>query len=334
MKRITLIVLAVAAAMAGCDKPQTLPARSLATAVERSSWQTPFGAGTLYSTANYHIYSTVTRPALMSVVPGFMEAAHDYYSKLTGLDSLPHEDAAPPDKRAPIYLLSTRREWAHLTSQLVHQNLQVYLSIEAGGFCYRDTCVFWDVGGLETLRLAAHEGLHQFFGRHKAHLPIWLEEGLCVSAEGFDLRGGEVVFQPERNLVRSSTLRTALLRHEWIGIEELVSMDGGDAVQPSPGAALEYALEYYAQLWALTLYLQSRPETHAAVGRIIADCAARKAAPLEPTHQDRDAIMRDRTGRMAGKLLARRIFRKYISGDFEAFDKGYQAFAMKLAGLS
>jgi hypothetical protein len=330
MKRITLVVLAVAAAMAGCAKPQTLPSRSMATAVEKSPWPTPFGAGTLYSTANYHIYSTVTRAALMAIVPGFMEAAHDYYSKLTGLDALPHEDAAPQDKLAPIYLVATRRQWAHLTSQLVHQNLQIYLCIDAGGFCYRDTCVFWDVGGLETLRLAAHEGLHQYFGRHNAHLPIWLEEGLCVSAEGFDLRDGGVVFQPERNLVRMSTLRSALVRHEWIGIEQLVSMDGGDAVQnPRPGAAVEY----YAQLWALTLYLQSRPETHAAVGRIIADCAARKVAPSELTPQDRDAIARDRTGRMAGKLLARQIFRKYVSEDSDAFDKGYQAYATKLAGL-
>ena len=32
MKRITLIALAVAAVVAGCDKPQTLPSRSLATA--------------------------------------------------------------------------------------------------------------------------------------------------------------------------------------------------------------------------------------------------------------------------------------------------------------
>ena len=330
MKRITLIALAVAVAVGGCDKPQTLPPRSTATAVQKSSWPTPFGTGTLYSTANYRIYSTVTRPALMAVAPGFMEAAHDYYSKLTGLDALPHEDAASRDKLAPIYLVATRKQWANLTSQLVHENLKVYLCIDAGGFCYRDTCVFWDVGGLETLRLAAHEGLHQYFGRHNAHLPIWLEEGLCVSAEGFDLRGGDVVFQPERNLVRMSSLRTALVRHEWIDIEDLVSMDGGDAVQnPRPGAALEY----YAQLWALTLYLQSRPETHAAVSRIIADCAARKVPPQELPPQDRDAIARDRTGRMAGKLLARQIFRTYVSEDSQAFDKGYQAFARKLAGL-
>jgi hypothetical protein len=130
--------------------------------------------------------------------------------------------------------------------------------------------------------------------------------------------------------VRSSTLRSALLRHDWIGIEQLVSMDGGDAVQdPRPGAAVEY----YAQLWALTLYLQSRPETHAAVGRIIADCAAGKVPPPQLTPQDRDAIARDPTGRMPGKLRARKIFRQYVSDDFEAFDKGYQAYATKLAGL-
>ncbi len=324
------MVLAVAAAMAGCDKPQTLPSRSTATSVQTSPWETPFGPGTLYSTANYHIYSTVTRPALMAVVPGFMEAAHDYYSQLTGLDALPHEDAASRDKRAPVYLVATRRQWASLTSQVVRQNLQVYLHIDAGGYCYNGACVFWDVGGLETLRLASHEGLHQYFARHNAHLPIWLEEGLCVSAEGFDLHGAEVVFQPERNLVRMSTLRSALLRNDWIGIDQLVAMDGGDAVQnPRPGAAVEY----YAQLWALTLYLQSRPDTHAAVGRIIADCAAGKVPPLKPTAQDRDAIARDPTGRMSGKLRAREIFRKYISGDFEAFDKGYHVYAMKLAGL-
>jgi len=140
---------------------------------------------------------------------------------------------------------------------LVGENLEIYLSIEAGGYCYRDTCVFWDVGGVETLRLAAHEGFHQFLGSHNAHLPMWLEEGLAVCCEGMDLRDNGVVFEPERNILRMDSLRTSLINRHIIPVEQLVSMDAGDAVKNArPGAALEY----YGQLWALSLYLQSSPQ--------------------------------------------------------------------------
>ena len=186
----------------------------------------------MYCTAHYRLYSTARRPALMSAMPGFLEAAHEHYIKVTGLADL------PGDAPLPVYMLAQRQQWAHFTEQLVRENLNIYLSIDAGGYCYHGTCVFWDVGGLGTMSLAAHECLHQFFARHNARLPIWLEEGLCVSAEGFDLQNGGVVFDPKRNLLRMSCLRNALVAGRWIDIEQLVSMDGGDAVQnPRPGAA-------------------------------------------------------------------------------------------------
>lgn len=325
MKRIPWIILSAAMLAAGCEQPGgSGELRPMTTSVRTAPWNEIFPSGTVYTTPHYRIYTTVSKPLLMSIAPGFMEAAHERYTEITGLK------APQIQKPAPIFLLATRRQWAEVTSQLVKENLNVYLSIDAGGFCYRDTCVFWDVGGLETLRLAAHEGLHQFFGRHDAHLPIWLEEGLCTSAEGFDVQGTRVAFRPERNFVRAGSLRTALIQHRWIQIERLVAMDGGDAVQDRrPGAALEY----YAQLWALALYLQSRPDTQAAVRQIIADCSGGRVPAVELTPQERQAAASDPTRRMGGKLLARQVFLKYVTRDLKTFDRDYQAFARKLAGL-
>jgi hypothetical protein len=137
------MVLAVVVAIVGCGGPgaRVSPvSRPLATAVQTSPWQTPFGPYTLYTTPHYRLYSTVTRKALMSVAPGFMEAAHDRYAQLTGL-------------------------------------------------------------------------------------------------------GDRVTFQPERNFVRMGSLRTALVQHRWIPVEELVAMDGGDAVQNRrPGVATPKAM--------------------------------------------------------------------------------------------
>ncbi len=278
----------------------------------------------MYCTAHYRLYSTARRPALMSAMPGFLEAAHEHYIKVTGLADL------PGDAPLPVYMLAQRQQWAHFTEQLVRENLNIYLSIDAGGYCYHGTCVFWDVGGLGTMSLAAHECLHQFFARHNARLPIWLEEGLCVSAEGFDLQNGGVVFDPKRNLLRMSCLRNALVAGRWIDIEQLVSMDGGDAVQnPRPGAALEY----YAQLWALAIYLQSRPDTRADVRQIINDGVAGKIAIAQFSPDQLGQVRSDPTGRAAGKLQAKEIFLRYVSSDLAEFDKGYRQFARELAGL-
>lgn len=326
MKRTLWIFLSAAVLAAGCGPGAAGKGelRPMTTTVRSAAWTDLFRGGTVYATPHYRIYSTVTRPMLMSIAPGFLEAAHDRYTEITGLNG------GGSQKPAPVFLLATRPQWAEVTRQLVQENQNIYLAIDAGGYCYRDTCVFWDVGGLETLRLASHEGLHQFFGRHDAHLPIWLEEGLCTSAEGFDVQQQNVAFRPERNFVRLGSLRTALIQHRWIPIEKLTAMDGGDAVQDTrPGAALEY----YAQLWALALYLQSRPDTQAAVKRIIADCSGGRVPAVELTPQERQAASADPTHRLGAKLLARHVFLQYVNRNPESFDRDYQAFARKLAGL-
>jgi len=320
MKSIVLS-LAGLLVLAGC-KSAPPAGDSLIVPVEKSAWQTPFGHGTVSATEHYQIFSTVSRPALMAAFPGFMEAAYARYAAMTGLKN----DAQEP---AQIYVLATRKQWDHFTRQMVKDNLQTYLSIDAGGYCYHGTCVFWDVGGVQTLRLAAHEGLHQFLGSRVGHLPIWLEEGLCVCAEGLDLESERVVFEPRRNRSRLACLRNALVARHWIKLEQLVSMDGGDAVRSTQP---NYALEYYSQLWALVQYLQSKPETRQAVESIIADAASRNLQPPLNAQLLKE-MARQGAGANPGKVFARLVFQKYIVQDLEGFERGYIEFARKLAEL-
>lgn len=323
----TILLAIIAIGPAGCqNKPQPdAVARDLqAPRATTARWQTPFGDGTSQTTDHYVIYSTVKRPELSAALPGFMEAALANYCQLTGLPM------PPRTKPMPLYMLSDRQQWAHLTRQIVKSRLDIYLSIDAGGYCYRGTCVFWDIGGPNTFSLASHEGLHQFLDQAlKNQLPPWLEEGLAACAEGLDISRQKVVFRPDRNLARVATLREAMIAGRWRPIEQLIQMDAGQAVSDRrPGAALEY----YAQLWALAVHLRSTPQGRQSIERLISDAAAGtllsgiKPAQLKLLAQNPDPAERVR-------LVWRLLFLQYVSNDLADFEVRYRATAKRLSGL-
>ena len=205
--RFRLLILAFSAA-SGCAPPAAPPdlAAPLETQVRRSSWSSPYASGEQLRSRHYRIYCTATNPQLVAIAPGFMEAAYENYLRLT---SLPDR---PADEPMPIYLLGTRKEWAALTLKVAGPQAGTYLKIEAGGYYRNGVCVFWDIGGLGTLAVASHEGLHQFLHhRLRQSLPIWMEEGLATLSEGYHVEGERVWFTPERNLFRFRDLRVAIV---------------------------------------------------------------------------------------------------------------------------
>jgi len=319
MSAMRIIVLAAAAgALAGCAQGPPQPVwTSLATEVQTERWASSFAVGVQQTTHNYCIYSTAHRTVLRKYMPGFMEMAHQNYLALTGLPNLP---AAEP---MPIYMLGTRREWAALTKHVVRHHTELYLAIEAGGYCYRGVCVFWDIG-VATLPVAAHEGLHQFFHHNmKNHLPMWLEEGLCVTAEGFELNDDMVVFTPDKNVARFTDLQRAITRGDWIPLDELLPMDAGDAIERHRF----HSVGYYGQLWALVQFIRSQPAYKAGMERMLRDAqAGRFAQTIGPRY----TRLR---GRMYNRLISERLFRHYITKDLKTFDSRFYAFAKKLVKL-
>ena len=296
----------------------------MATQVARSPWPTGPTGGSELATAHYRIFTTATNPALVTYMPGFLEAAYRNYLAITGLAD--RTGTAP----MPVYLMGSRREWVSLTMSVVGEKAAgPYLGIQAGGYCYQGVCVFWDIGVLGTFSVASHEGLHQFLHhRLQDRLPMWLEEGLCTVAEGYDLVDDAVTFTPRRNTFRFTDLRAALVQARFLPLQELLTMDSGEAV----GNTQEQAVGYYGQLWALLQFIRSNPTYAAGMQRLLADAQSGRLNQALGVSATDLAALRNQ-GRRYNKAVSLPLFRSYIAQDLAGFEKDYKAFATQLARL-
>ena len=320
-----MLIVSTCLSVLGCSQQDGgfAGGRPLATAAERSSWQSSYATGQAVATGHYRIYTTAKTHALLEYLPGFMEAAYQNYLELTGLSE------PTSANRMPIYMLGTRDEWAALTNKVTGPLAEAYLQIEAGGYCFNGACVFWDIGSLQTLSVSSHEGLHQFFHQRLTHrLPAWLEEGLCATTEGYEIRNDVVRFTPERNTSRFNDLRSALTAGWWIGLRDLLPMDAGDVVKHRT----EKAVGYYGQLWALVLFIRSRPEYRLGMQRMLADAETGKLHETTDFSPEAFTALLQR-GKLYNRAVSEKLFRSYICTDLEGFDREFHEFAERLAGL-
>ena len=321
--KLTILILSLVAAI-GCDGSgsQRL-GRPMVTTVHWETWEVPVGRGNVAQTPHYRIFTTSDRAQLRQYLPGFMEQARRHYLELTGLPAT--NNVGPME----MYVMGTRAEWANLTQhRFGERRSAVYLQLEAGGYMTDGVCVLWDLRSLDsTLSVASHEGLHQFFHhRLRNRIPMWAEEGLCATAEGFDLHGDTVWFTPANNPTRFTSLRKALVNDYWVPLAELLPMDAGDAVVQHRGLALGY----YAQVWSLALFIQSDPTYQAGFQRMLQDS---QNGTLMATVMG-GAAMPATAGRAYNRAISTPAFRHYISDDLEAFEAQWRRFSMDLAKLS
>jgi hypothetical protein len=314
------MLLLAAVLAAGCDAnthPTPRLGIAMQTQAERRPWSGPNLEGQQILTANYHLYTTTREPFLVDHMPGFLEAAHQNHLALSGLS------AGQAQKRMVVYLMASRNEWADLTQSHLGPQSGPYMHIQAGGYMTEGVCVFWNIGPLRTFRVASHEGLHQLFHLRLRHRPpVWLEEGLCTLAEGFQIRGHIVEFDPADNPDRFTAMRAGLTGGTWIPLRELLVMDAGEAISGKSSRAVQY----YGQLWALCLYLRSRPAWQAGVQRLLTDAESgqlHRAAGV-----GREAFDRQRT-RDLNRATATRLFEHYVTRDLDGFERDFMAFVKK-----
>ena len=334
---VRVALLAVSALLIGCDgQPSEKPlAVSMNVAVDRRPWRTPHAMGYSATSEHYRVFCTARRAALKAHLPGFMEAAYANYLRLTGL---PDDPSFEP---MPLYLLGTREEWAALTEKVLGSGSGA-LGIRAGGYCHNGTCVLWDMGGTGTMAVASHEGLHQFFHhRLRDRLPMWLEEGLCVQAEGHAIRGDGVVFTPLDNPKRFSVLRRAIVNGRTIPLAELLNMHSMDAIDRQREEVGQEASIYYGQLWALTAFLRDSPTYRPRMERMLADAAGGRfyetlrSSPDSAFVNVPESAMEElrRRPRIYNRTVSTDLFKAYINPDMEAFEREYMAYARKLVKL-
>ncbi|MBT3198601.1 MAG: hypothetical protein HN350_01675 [Phycisphaerales bacterium] len=325
--RTILLLMIAGLTLTGCEDPKPQPAGEtyqLTLQAQSVPWNTPHAKGQQLITDHYRIYTTVKKRSLLKYLPGLMEASYSRYLTLTGLSD------RPQNKRMPMYIMSTRKEWASLTQHRLGKHAGAALSISAGGYCYDGVCVLWDIGPRGTLSVAAHEGLHQFFAHRLAQsLPMWFEEGICVLAEGHQMHKGTLRFTPGNNPGRITALRNAIVNSHWKTIDQLLPMDAGDAVGTG---RIEKAVAYYGQVWSLAMFIRSQPIYNAGMQRMIAD--AQDGKIHNAMGLTADALKKlKRRGRAYNRTIAAPIFEHYICDDLERFEREYMAFSRELAGL-
>lgn len=342
-----LCVAAVIAALAGtsCSKPAATNPKAahapeshptLAAAFEPrvlsvEEWLYDGVPGRMIRTDSYAVFTTSTNRTIAERMPLFMEHALAHYS--TALGDLPR-----PRDPMKTYLFANRPEWARMTQRVMGNDAGPYLQIQRGGFSSQGTAVLYDIGIRDTFAIAAHEGWHQYTqSTFRVPLPVWLEEGLATYMEGFrwdalrrrpataDTTTGPSLpqFQPWYNWERYTALTRVARANRLMPLDQLVETTPQELVDASG----ERALAYYAQVWALTLYLAEGES-----GAMRADLEAMIADASSGRLTGR--VAREAGERGARLQLSRRrgdaVLRTYFGTSAADMDPGYRAFVAEI----
>ena len=297
-------------------------------------WQYETTPGRVFRTNFYTIYTTSSNRAISDRLPVFMEHALAHYTSTLG--TLPK-----PPSSMETFIFDNRPQWARMTQRVMGDDAGPYLQIQRGGFASRGTAVLFDIGVRDTFAIAAHEGWHQYTQQtFRVPLPIWLEEGVATYMEGFRwdaLRGRSSAandaiqgplapprFTPWYNWERFVTLVRAARANRLMPLTELVSTSPQDLVDIGG----DRALLYYAQVWALTLYLaEGEKGTMRGDLQTLLQDAANGAMATKVS-----SVVGDRAARSS--LLRRRgdaVLRTYFAKDAAAMNEGYMAFVAVIA---
>lgn len=293
--------------LAGCAAEPRRPA----VAFTNEEW--PFGrtTGRKLTTDHYELYTTLTDPVLIDALPDFVERAHARCRALI-------PPVKEPDGRMRIYLFATRSQWEAFTRKFTGERAETFLKVRNGGYSERGVTVIEYVSHAVTFPLLAHEGFHQYLYHHVGeNVPPWLNEGLAVWCEG--QRWGMYAlkdFDPWYNPSRKNQLIESLQGGHLHPLSRLLETHAGRIIEGSSRSVLTY----YAQVWALVLFLQEGEGGKYAAGfhRLL---AALGRPELE--EQARAGfIWSDEAEFNFGEA----IFRAYIRDDIAAVEREYVNF--------
>lgn len=278
---------------------------------ESEAWKYGSHAGHKLTTEHYEIYTTLRDDVLINALPDFVEAAYDNYCTLV-------PPTREPEERMKVYLFATRGQWEAFTRRFTGPRATVFLKVRNGGYSEQGVSVIEYVAHQITFPLFAHEGFHQYL--HccvNEQIPSWLNEGLAVYCEG--QRWGTYTlkeFDPWYNPKRRNDLAEALISNRLHRLGELLETDAGRIIEGSDKSVAAY----YAQVWALMLFLREGADGRYAAGfqRLLGELGN---ADL-PQYARAAHIWSDRETFNFGEAL----FRNFISDDLETAEREYLAF--------
>jgi hypothetical protein len=300
-----------------------LPLLDVPTLRAACGWSNPYGPGLQLITDRYRVFTTLSDPDLLALLPGFMESAHQAYNS-----DLPYP--IHPQTRSVVYLFANRGQWEAFTLDIAGPGAGAFLRIHDGAYCLNGAVVAYDLGPQRTLAALAHEGWHQFSSRHFAfRLPSWLDEGMAATFECFTWQGRVPRFQAGGNGHRLGALREAAASGTLLPLDRLLAASPGEAMAADRADEVQ---AFYGQAYALTLFLQQADHGRYASGyrRLVAD-GLNGRWPLDPRAQavalDRNVPKTMAWNRVVGPWL----FQYYVTHDLHGLQRQFEAFCEQLA---
>lgn len=296
--------------LTGCNTPSKV-------SVVRDTQPWAFGSaqGIVILTDHYRIHSTVDDQDFLESLAITMESALRVYRSLSPGVELTSD---PMD----CYVFADRPEWTDFTLQRGGEDAAVFLQIVRGGYTVHDWWAAYFIGDVGTRAVAAHEGWHQFVGRHfKARLPAFLEEGIATMFEhvSWDGRGARWDNTPSRS-IRARKLAYAIEDDMLWPLDQLVAMHAGDVV----GLPIERRETFYAQTWAFAMFLTEADQgrRRPALQKMLNDAAAGSGLFAQAAN---------RPAYHWSPRQSQAILEHYLETRIKRIDREYQAYIRTIA---
>jgi len=253
LKNILLPILAGIALLGGCydqglgPKPPSYAAISYLAQqpLDTVPWEYAGTPGVRITTNHYHVYTTVSDPIYQRLMALTLEAAYDQAKKWV--------PGAVVAQRMECYVFAQRGTWETYTKQYTGEYAATYLRITAGGYSHRGVFAGFDIGRELTLGMMAHEAWHQFsWLALKDRLPSAYEEALATQFEAITWTGTNPRFESLQNYRRWQQLQKAARANKLWELSRILPTHPGQVITNEAKSVDGY----YAQIWALGLWLQ------------------------------------------------------------------------------
>jgi len=285
-------------------------------------WENKYSPGLKLTTDHYEVFTTVTQPLMLRMVPGFIESAYGGYN-----DQLPQPIATSTP--FTVYLFADRQQWEDFTHDFAGEQASIFCKIKSGAYYLNGACVVYDIGPKRTLSALGHEGWHQFNSRHfKYRLPSWLDEGVAMQFETSVNDGGLFHFDPATNLQRLGALKETLGKGKSLPLKDLVATSPGEVLATDQDQAV---MAFYSQSYALVRFLREAGygQRLNSYRRLMSDGLLGQW-PLDKsagiTAEDRNLPRTLIWNRQVG----RQLFEHYIGADLDHLEQEYTAFCQRI----
>jgi len=304
------------------DIGRYLDGRELADLIAVEHWPNDYGEGLKLITAHYEICTTFLEPLVLRQLPRFMELAYRGYNA-----QLP--EPIESGSRSTVYLFADREQWESFTRSFAGEQAKLYCAIKEGAYCHNGACVAYNIGRTRTFSALAHEGWHQFSGRHfKYRLPSWLDEGVAMLFEQFRSENGTFRFVPDDNGYRIGDLRQTSSHKQRLPRQELLATNPGEALAVDQSSAVR---SLYSQWYALVRFLREGSDGVRLAGyREMLSDGADGGWPIDSVSRE---IARDRNKPRTvlwNEIVGVSLFKAYIEADLEKIQREYLAFCQQI----